>query len=60
MPKQTNKGLIVTTLGTAETIGELKEIIKDYPDDTSFGFRNQTIQEIHEFKYTEVTFVVFQ
>ena len=60
MPKQTNTGLIVTTLGTAETIGELKEIIKDYPDDTSFGFRNQPIQEIHEFKYTEVTFVVFQ
>ena len=47
-------------LGVATTIGELRKMIEIYPDDTSFGFRNQPMQELCEVKYSDVTFVVFQ
>lgn len=50
----------ISNLGTATTIGELRELIKNYPDETSFGFRNQAMQELHEVKYPDETFVVFQ
>ena len=50
----------IKQLGTPITIGELKELIKDYPDDTSFGFRNQPIQKLHEISYSGSKFVAFQ
>lgn len=50
----------INPLGVATTIGELKKIIQNYPDETSFGFRNQPMQELHEVKYPDVVFVVFQ
>lgn len=51
---------VVKELGEAKTIGELKELIKNYPDETSFGFRNQPMQSLHEVKSDETVFVVFQ
>lgn len=51
---------VVRSLGVATTIGELKKLIENYPDETSFGFRNQPMQELHEVKYFDVVFVVFQ
>ena len=47
------------SLGVVKTIRELKEVIKDYPDETSFGFRNQPMQELYEVKYPDALFVVF-
>lgn len=48
------------SLGTAHTIGDLKKMIKDYPDDISFGFRNQLMQCLYEIKYPDQTFICFQ
>jgi hypothetical protein len=47
-------------LGTPTTIGELKKLISNYSDDTSFGFRNQRIQTLYQNKIGEETFIVFQ
>lgn len=46
-------------LGKATTIGELRDLIKDYDDEHSFGFRNQPIQYLHELKIKDKTFIVF-
>lgn len=46
-------------LGIAKTIGELKELIKNYDDNIEFGFRNQPIQQLIEVKYDDTVFVVF-
>jgi len=35
-------------LGTPKTVGELKELIKNYPDETTFGFRNQPMQSLFD------------
>lgn len=51
---------VVRSLGIAQTIGELKKLIAEYPDETSFGFRNQPMQELYEVENKEETFVVFQ
>tara|TARA_B110001452_G_scaffold265390_1_gene269935 strand:+ start:113 stop:316 length:204 start_codon:yes stop_codon:yes gene_type:complete len=51
---------VVRSLGVAQTIGELKKLIAEYPDETSFGFRNQPMQELYEVQNKEETFVVFQ
>lgn len=48
------------SLGIVDTIGSLKEKINKYPNETSFGFRNQPMQELHEVIYDDQTFVVFQ
>ena len=47
-------------LGIAMTVGELMDILERYPRSTGFGFRNQPMQELHELKYTDKTFIVFQ
>jgi hypothetical protein len=47
-------------LGTPVTIGELREMIKDFPDDTHFGFRNQPIQKLEVNEYDGVVYVSFQ
>ena len=47
------------SLGVVKTIRELKEVIKDYPDETSFGFRESIMQELYEVKYPDALFVVF-
>lgn len=39
-------GDIRITLGEPTTIGELKKMIESYPDEMSFGFRNQPMQEL--------------
>jgi hypothetical protein len=48
-------------LGMPDTIGKLKDLIKNYPDNTSFGFRNQPMQNLFEVKYNDEDeiFVVF-
>ena len=50
----------VRQLGVVDTIGGLKKLIENYPDDTSFGFRNQPMQELHEVDHGDVLFIVFQ
>lgn len=50
----------ITELGKPTTIGELRELISKYPDDVSFGFRNQPMQGLIEVKYPDQIFVVFQ
>lgn len=47
-------------LGEAITVGELKKLLNKYDDKTSFGFRNQPMQQLYELKYGENIFVVFQ
>jgi|GEM_PF-3618500 len=47
-------------LGIVSTVGELMDILKQYPRATGFGFRNQPMQELHELKYTDAVYVVFQ
>lgn len=42
-------------LGKPTTVGELKKILEQYPDDTSFGFRNQPMQCL----FQDEAFVVF-
>jgi len=42
------------------TDAQIRKIIKDYPDDTPFGFRNQPMQELHEIKHPDKIFVTFQ
>ena len=51
---------VVRSLGVATTIGELKKLIENYTDQTSFGFRNQPMQELHEVIYTDAVYIVFQ
>lgn len=58
IPKEPNK--MIKSLGFAKTIGELKKIIDAYPNDTSFGFRNQPMQQLHEVKMENDIYVVFQ
>ncbi len=50
----------IRKLGISHTIGELKRLIEPYADDTSFGFRNQPMQELFEVKNLNDVFVVFQ
>lgn len=50
----------IKKIGRATTIGELKKMIKDYPDNIPFGFRNQPMQSLYEIKYSDVMYVAFQ
>lgn len=50
----------IKELGTPTTVGELKEIINNYPKSTSFGFRNQPIQSLYEVKVGSEDFIFFQ
>ena len=45
-------------IGEPKTIGELRKFIEKYPDETSFGFRNQPMQELREINNGE--FIVFE
>ncbi|MBL0144902.1 MAG: hypothetical protein IPP48_03240 [Chitinophagaceae bacterium] len=47
----------IEKLGVPTTIGELKELINDYPNSTSFGFRNQPLQML---EVVDDEYVVFQ
>jgi ribosomal protein S27AE len=47
------------SLGMSSTIGDLRKAIEKYPDDTSFGFRNQPMQELFEINNSKQTFVLF-
>ena len=47
-------------LGTPRTIGELKEIINNYPNSTSFGFRNQPIQDLYILTIDDEDYIFFQ
>lgn len=47
-------------IGTPKTIGELKKLIENYPDETSFGFLNQPMQDLFERKFGDQVFVCFQ
>ena len=51
---------VVRSLGEATTVGELKQLLEGYSDDTSFGFRNQAMQGLYEVRYPDVVFVCFQ
>lgn len=47
-------------LGQATTVGQLKDLLKNYDNDTSFGFRNQPMQDLYEVKDGDKTYIVFQ
>lgn len=47
-------------LGEARTVGELKKLLEGYDDKTSFGFRNQPLQALHELRYDNEKYIVFQ
>lgn len=47
-------------LGKPKTIGELKKLIEKIPDDTSFGFRNQPMQELFIYENGKKIYVFFQ
>ncbi len=47
-------------LGEAMTVGELRELLNNYDDNTSFGFRNQPLQSLYEIRYGSEKYVVFQ
>lgn len=47
-------------IGIATTIGELKKLISQYPDETSFGFFNQGQQQLEEVTIGKKFFVVFK
>ena len=47
-------------IGIPTTIGELKRMIADFPDETSFGFRNQPMQVLKQKNTDEGTFVFFE
>lgn len=49
-----------TDFGTVNNIGDLKKIIERYPNDTPFGFRNQPIQTLCDYKDGEFVYVFFQ
>lgn len=55
---RTSSGFI--ELGTASTVGELRELINSYPNETIFGFRNQPQQILVELNYNNEIFVAFQ
>lgn len=46
--------------GTFRTVGELFDFIKDYPADTSFGFRNQPLQNVTEIELNGKKMLAFQ
>jgi hypothetical protein len=47
-------------LGTPKTVGELKELIKNIPGTTLFGFRNQPMQSLFEITDNGERFILFQ
>jgi hypothetical protein len=59
MTKELDSNHRLSEIGTASTIGELRDLIKDYSNETSFGFRNQPIQQLVEVDYSGEKFVVF-
>ncbi len=51
----------VSRIGIAITIGELRKLIENYSDETSFGFRNQPLQTLFSVTHEgEKESVVFQ
>lgn len=50
----------IKDLGSPNTVGQLKEVLSNYPNATSFGFRNQPMQELVEVNSDNESFVVFQ
>lgn len=48
------------TLGEARTVGELRQLLEKYPNETSFGFRNQPMQWLYEVKRKDSVGIVFQ
>lgn len=50
----------IKELGSPNTVGQLKEVLSNYPNATSFGFINQPMQELVEVNSDNESFVVFQ
>lgn len=50
----------IQLLGKPETIGALRKLLEIYPDDMSFGFRNQPMQELLCIRHSESTCICFQ
>jgi hypothetical protein len=50
---------ITRYLGEPTTVGELKKLIENYPDNTLFGFRHQVFQQLVEVKFPDTLCVVF-
>lgn len=54
-------GFELRFMGVPKTVGELRKLISEHPDDTPFGFRGQPIQKLVETKYADAgPFVSFQ
>lgn len=47
-------------LGIPQTVGELRKLLEQYPDDASFGFRNQPLQILYYLEYPGLKCVCFQ
>jgi hypothetical protein len=47
-------------LGIPQTVGELRKMLEQYPDHTSFGFRNQPLQILYFVEYPGLKCVCFQ
>ena len=55
-----NSQLKVVDLGVAKTVGELKKLIENYPDETQFAFRNQPMQHLFEIQDDNFKCLAFQ
>jgi hypothetical protein len=55
-----DKKIMCEPIGIATTVGQLREMLKDCPDDMGFGFLNQPMQELYKFDSGGITAVVFQ
>lgn len=52
--------IVVLSLGKATTVVELRKLLEGYSNDTSFGFRNQPLQVLHEVNNSNNIFICFQ
>lgn len=52
--------IVVRSIGKATTVGELRKLLEGFSDDTSFGFRNQPLQVLHEVNNSNNIFICFQ
>lgn len=58
--KQIDTSGIEKVFDFALTVGQLREQLNTFPDDVSFGFRNQPMQKLHHIKKSDFEAVVFQ
>lgn len=55
-----DKKRVCEPIGIATTVGQLRDMLKDFPDDMCFGFLNQPMQELFKYDDGGISAVVFQ